>query len=387
MKTTIYDNLIRYITYLKVEKLQYKTQHKDLIAFENDLVKLMQNLSFKHISNNLQDQMKADMESIKRSRNIYIFADKTNNLYESGIKNYNKLLINNISKTCKISDSTIFNTINREAKNIAERYYIADRVDCFAKPNAFVTLKDHKENFQSNPKCALINTAKSEIGKVSKFFIENINTKVREISSVNQWRNTDSVINWFENRKSKNKSIFMQYDIEEFHPSISEDLLKKALDHAITFVDISSEEEDTIVHCRKSLLFNNTYIWTKKESNKDFDITMGSFDGAEVCELVGLYILHILSTKYGKNLNGIYRDDGLACFENVSGPQADRIRKDFIYIFRKEFQLSIVCETNLKIVNFLDVTLDLTAGKYKLYNKPGNIPLYITIYHYTTIYR
>ena len=41
------------------------------------------------------------------------------------------------------------------------------------------------------------------------------------------------------------------------------------------------------------------------------------------------------------------RDDGLACFENISGPQADQIRKDFIKIFRKEFQLSIVCETNL----------------------------------------
>ena len=81
-----------------------------------------------------------------------------------------------------------------------------------------------------------------------------------------------------------------------------------------------------------SLLFNNTDIWIKKEGNKDFDVTMGSFDGAEVCELVGLYILHILSTKYGKNLNGIYRDDGLACFENVSGPQADQIRKDFIYL-------------------------------------------------------
>ena len=31
-----------------------------------------------------------------------------------------------------------------------------------------------------------------------------------------------------------------------------------------------------------------------------FDVTMGSFDDAEVCELVELYILHILSTKYGK---------------------------------------------------------------------------------------
>ena len=75
----------------------------------------------------------------------------------------------------------------------------------------------------------------------------------------------------------------------------------------------------------------------------------------------------------------MYRDDGLACFKNVSGPQADRIRKDFINIFRKEFQLSIVCETNLKIVNLLDVTLDLTTGKYKPYNKPANIPQYINV--------
>ena len=108
------------------------------------------------------------------------------------------------------SDPTIFNTINKEAKHIAEGYDIADRVDCFAKSNAFITLKDHKENFQSNPKCRLINPAKSEIGKVSKFFIENINTKVRDISSVNQWRDTDSVITWFETIKNKNKYLFMQ---------------------------------------------------------------------------------------------------------------------------------------------------------------------------------
>ena len=91
--------------------------------------------------------------------------------------------------------------------------------------------------------------------------------------------------------------------------------------------------------------------------------------------MVGLYILYILSTKYGSNLNGIYRDEGLACFENVSGPQANRIRIDFINICKKEFQLSIVCETNFKIVNFLDVKLDLTTGKYKSYISQA-------IYHY-----
>ena len=109
--------------------------------------------------------MKSDIESIKKSKNIYVFADKTNNIYETDIKNYNKLLIDNISKTYKKSDTKIFNTINKEAKKLAIRYDIAERIDRFPKSNAFITLKDHKENFQSNPKCRLINLAKSEMGK------------------------------------------------------------------------------------------------------------------------------------------------------------------------------------------------------------------------------
>ena len=84
-----------------------------------------------------------------------------------------------------------------------------------------------------------------------------------------------------------------RYHIKEFYPSISEDLLKKAINYARTFVVISNDKEETIMHCRKSLLFNNLDIWTKKEGNKDFDVTIGSFDGTEICELVGLYILYI----------------------------------------------------------------------------------------------
>ena len=106
---------------------------------------------------------------------------------------------------------------------------------------------------------------------------------------------------------------------------------------------------------------------------------MGSFDGAELYELVGLYILHILGEKYGKHRVGLHRDDGLACFGCISGPQADRIRKDFIKIFKEDFDLSITCETNLKAVNFLDVTLNLTTGKYQPYNKPDNNLLCINI--------
>ena len=99
------------------------------------------------------------------------------------------------------------------------------------------------------------------------------------------------------------------------------------------------------MHSRKSLLFNNTDIWIKKNTNSDFDVTMGNLDGTELCKQVGLYILHILGEKYKKNRIGLYHHDGLTCF----GSQSDRIRIDFIKIFKKDFDLSITCETNLKV--------------------------------------
>ena len=133
------------------------------------------------------------------------------------------------------------------------------------------------------------------------------------------------------------------------------------------------------MHSRKSLPFNNADIQIKKKGDPDFDVMMGSFDGTELCELVALYILHILGEKYGKHRIGLYRDDGLACFRYTSGPQANRIRKDFIKIFKEDFDLSITCETNLKAVNFVDVTLNLATGKQQPYNKSDNNPLYIKI--------
>ena len=110
---------------------------------------------------------------------------KTNNLYETDINSYNVLLTENISKTCWKANNKVYNSINKEAKIIAEELEIGDRADCLAKTNAFITLKDHKENFRSNPKCRLVNPPKSEIGNDSKLFIEKINTKVRELSSLN----------------------------------------------------------------------------------------------------------------------------------------------------------------------------------------------------------
>ena len=116
------------------------------------------------------------------------------------------------------------------------------------------------------------------------------------------------------------------------------------------------------MHCRKSLLFDNDTAWVKKTNNM-FDVTMGSFDGAEICELVGLFLLSTLRDKFKSNDIGLYRDDGLALFKRTSGPQAERKRKEIIKHF-KNHGLAITIQSNLHIVNFLDVTLNLTDGSY-----------------------
>ena len=103
---------------------------------------------------------------------------------------------------------------------------------------------------------------------------------------------------------------------------------------------------------------------------------MGSFDGAETCELIGCYLLSILTKKYGQNI-GLYRDDGLSAFQHT--PQGiERIKKDLCKIFR-ENDLKITIEANVTVVNFLDVTLDLKSGKHWPYSKPGNVPSYVHV--------
>ena len=103
---------------------------------------------------------------------------------------------------------------------------------------------------------------------------------------------------------------------------------------------------------------------------------MGSYDGAEICEFVGLYILGRVN---GIQNVGLYRDDGLACLHKISGPASDKIRKDMIRTFRENFGLKITITTNLKTVNFLDVTFNLCTGKYQPYKKPNNTLTYINV--------
>ena len=192
---------------------------------------------------------------------------------------------------------------------------------------------------------------------------------------MNQQKNTEAVIDWFESIKDKQHCKFVIFDIKDFYPSTKESLLKQSLDFAKKYIKVTSEDQAIIKNARKSLLFNKQQIWIKKESGL-FDVQMGAYDGAEVCELVGIFILYQLSRIYNKNDIGLYRDDGLAVFRNTSGSQAEKIKKHFQSIFRKN-NLNIIVKCNLKIVDYLDVTLNLSHGSYKPFHKPNSEINYI----------
>ena len=85
---------------------------------------------------------------------------------------------------------------------------------------------------------------------------------------------------------------------------------------------IDEESLRIIMHSRKSLFFCDGNFWIKK-GNHIFDVTMGSFDGAEVYELVGLFLLHKMKHPFGCNCIGLCTDDGLAVLNNISGLKTD----------------------------------------------------------------
>ena len=107
-----------------------------------------------------------------------------------------------ITKSYKKTNTGAINNINKQAN---ENFCLDDRIEQFDPREFFATLKDHKETFQNSPKCRLLNPAKSEIVIISNHYIEKINSNLRKITNMNQWRNTqadplDETYNYLTNR-------------------------------------------------------------------------------------------------------------------------------------------------------------------------------------------
>ena len=103
---------------------------------------------------------------------------------------------------------------------------------------------------------------------------------------------------------------------------------------------------------------------------------MGAPDGAEVCELIGVFLLNLMKTEFPELDIGLYRDDGLAVYPRMPGPKLCSLEKRMHAFFNKH-GLKCTIETNLKVSNFLDVTLNLTNDSFAPFKKPNDNPLYV----------
>ena len=169
---------------------------------------------------------------------------------------------------------------------------------------------------------------------------------------------------------------FIKFDIEAFYPNITRNVLHQAIAFAKSFTTIQEHEVDIIMHSCKTVLRYDGSTWIKKNNPDAFDIPMGSLHGAEVCELIGLYLLDKMKKIVYPGTYGLYRDDGLMVVRK-SSCEMERLCKSLRCVFL-ESGFKITIEKELKRVEFLDVVLDLDRDSYRPYRKPNSETIYMS---------
>ena len=170
---------------------------KELSNFENDMMKLIENIEFRQVDNEFQRKLRKDIRTIKQCGKVVVPADKSTNMYKMNKNDYNNHLTNSITKSYKKSNDAKADAINKDAYKIANKLGLDDRMERLQKSEAYITVKDHKEGFPANPSFRLINPSKTDIGKVSKVILDKVNSELLTRIEVNQWKSTKGVIEWF----------------------------------------------------------------------------------------------------------------------------------------------------------------------------------------------
>ena len=138
-------------------------QVEELKPCENDLFSMIENFRFGRVNDQLLNTFKNDINNIKASDKVVVPADKTRNMYKMDKDVYNKLLGENITKSYKKADEKHLHEIHSEWRQISTEFNIADRIKITAEKQAYITLKDHKDNFVSRRTCRLLNPTKSNL--------------------------------------------------------------------------------------------------------------------------------------------------------------------------------------------------------------------------------
>ena len=129
------------------------------------------------------------------------------------------------------ASNSIKKKINDALRQVLCKNKVLKRMQTNDENNCFISLKDRKGNFQNSPTVRLINPAKNEFGKISRFILDGINKNIRENLQI-----------------KKHLHRFVIFDIKNFYSSIKEKLLIKTLKFAESYTDISDEEKRKINH-------------------------------------------------------------------------------------------------------------------------------------------
>ena len=340
--------------------------------FLDELFGIIPKIKFGPNTNNFQNELKEDIAKVKKSEEMLVKGDKTDNIYKVPLEEYEAKVLSELTKDYKKVDRSELDELNREAAAICRELDIEERVMKFCESEVFITYKDHKEDFNLRQKVRLINPSMSFIGRISKQILEKANKSIREKTGYRQWTNSSQPVEWFKNIERKKEYTFVKYDVDTFYPDISAELFKRALEHGRKYVEIDKNEEKILWHARRGYAVWKKEVWAKIKGS-EFDVAIGSPDGAEVAEFVGLYLLSKV-TKILPN-SGLYRDDG-AGVTIATGPQVSRLEKRLHAAFKEE-GLKITTEVNIKKMDFLDFEMCLDTGTVRPWRKPGSKISYI----------
>ena len=112
----------------------------------------------------------------------------------------------------------------------------------------------------------------------------------------------------------------------DFYPSISKKVFIDSIYYAKNYVELTDEQYQVILACRKTVLKNNDSTWIKTGLD-NFDILMDGYDSDQIADLVGLYILNILSRIVDPIQIGLYHNDSILYIPNSDGPKCSSIQK------------------------------------------------------------
>ena len=100
-----------------------------IIWLQNDPITI-QKVQLTNVQNTFQENLKEDIQNIKSSTKMLVFADKSTNFYDLSRDHYEKLLHGNITQTYKKAGPQAKKNINKESKKFVKSLNLVEKMEC-----------------------------------------------------------------------------------------------------------------------------------------------------------------------------------------------------------------------------------------------------------------